>query len=199
MYLTITHKTELAFVESKSKFIGILFPCPHLDAFKAELANVKNTYPNASHYCSAGIFGNPFSHRSSDDGEPSGSAGNPMLGQLRAANLVNVACIVVRYYGGTKLGVPGLIKSYKAACFQAIEQTERIPFVKKNILEIRGNYEMLMHFYSKNHKKGWEMKTLTLASEMVIHALLEAEAMEDFKNNLTLFPLLEFDVVPENQ
>ena len=58
---------------------------------------------------------------------------------------------------------------------------------------------MLMRFYSKNHKKGWEMKPLTLASEMVIHAHLEAEAMEDFKNNLTLFPLLEFDVVPENQ
>lgn len=198
MYLTITQRTDSTFVDSKSKFIGVLFPCNSLQAFKVELDLVKQTYPNATHYCSACIFGNPLECRSSDDGEPAGSAGNPILGQLRASKLIDISCIVVRYYGGTKLGIPGLIKSYKAACLLAIEESNVIPFIRKQSFEIRGDYEMLMRFYSKNHKKGWEMKTTTLGSEFSIQASLPMDEVKEFKNHVTLYSGLEWIQIIEN-
>lgn len=99
------------------------FPVNDINDFKAHLAALKKEHPKASHHCFAyriGTDGNNY--RVSDDGEPSGTAGRPILGQIDSKGLTNILIIVVRYFGGTLLGVPGLIQAYKSAAAAALEQ-----------------------------------------------------------------------------
>ena len=99
--------------ERGSKFLGFLFPCNSLSSFDIHLQEIKTLHPTASHHCYAYRL-NPVNLQefSSDDGEPNGSAGLPILNQLKSVNLVNVGLVVVRYFGGTKLGKTGLIETY---------------------------------------------------------------------------------------
>ena len=98
-----------------SCFISFLFHCDSVDKLKLVLTDIKRDYPGASHYCSAFVAGAPDDSvliGSSDDGEPAGSAGRPMLAVLQGAHIGEVGAVVVRYYGGTKLGVGGLVRAY---------------------------------------------------------------------------------------
>ncbi|MDI3321820.1 IMPACT family protein [Pinibacter soli] len=115
-YYTIDKTAVAEYKDKGSKFIAYAFPIKDADDFKARLAELKKEHPKASHHCFAyrlGLDGNNF--RVSDDGEPSGTAGKPILGQIDSKQLVNTLVVVVRYFGGTLLGVPGLINAYKMA------------------------------------------------------------------------------------
>jgi len=115
-YYTIDKTAVAEYKDKGSKFIAYAFPIKDADDFKAKLAELKKEHPKASHHCFAyrlGLDGNNF--RVSDDGEPSGTAGKPILGQIDSKQLVNTLVVVVRYFGGTLLGVPGLINAYKMA------------------------------------------------------------------------------------
>jgi uncharacterized YigZ family protein len=115
-YYTIDKTAVAEYKDKGSKFIAYAFPIKDADDFKARLAELKKEHPKASHHCFAyrlGLDGNNF--RVSDDGEPSGTAGKPILGQIDSKQLVNTLVVVVRYFGGTLLGVPGLINAYKTA------------------------------------------------------------------------------------
>ena len=130
-YYTIEKSGTSEFKDRGSKFLAYAFPVSNNNAFKKRLQELKEEHPKAVHYCFAyrlGTDGNNF--RSSDDGEPSGSAGKPMLGQIDSRKLTNTAVIVVRYFGGTLLGVPGLINAYKAATSLALQT---IPIIQKAI------------------------------------------------------------------
>ncbi len=123
-YFTIDKKGVAEFKDRGSKFIAYAFPISGREEFKARLAGLKKEHPRAAHHCFGyriGTDGNNF--RVSDDGEPSGSAGRPILGQIDSKQLTNIAVIVVRYFGGTLLGVPGLINAYKTATAMAIESS----------------------------------------------------------------------------
>ena len=120
------------FKDRGSRFAAYAFPISSADDFKKRLKELKEEHPKAVHHCFAyriGIEGNNF--RSSDDGEPSGSAGKPILGQIDSKEITNVAIIVVRYFGGTLLGVPGLINAYKTAASFALQVN---PIIKKPVL-----------------------------------------------------------------
>lgn len=137
-YNTITQTSTAEFKDRGSKFIAWAFPIETADDFKQQLQLLKKEHPKAVHHCFAyriGTDGNNF--RSSDDGEPSGSAGKPILGQIDSKELTNVAVIVVRYWGGTLLGVPGLINAYKSATAMAFQVT---PVIQKQI-EIKYSIE----------------------------------------------------------
>ena len=130
-YITIEKPSNAEFKDRGSRFIAFAFPIETADDFKKELQALKKEHPKAVHHCFAyriGTDGNNF--RSSDDGEPSGTAGKPILGQIDSKGLTNVAVIVVRYWGGTMLGVPGLINAYKTAAALALQVT---PAVEKQI------------------------------------------------------------------
>jgi len=130
-YQTIETVGQAEFADRGSKFIGYAYPVPDANKFKSILQSIKKEHPKAHHYCFAyrlGLDGNLF--RVSDDGEPSGSAGRPILGQIDSRELTNVGIIVVRYFGGTLLGVPGLINAYKTAAALALQVT---PAVRKTI------------------------------------------------------------------
>lgn len=131
MYQTITQSAVAEFKDRGSKFFAHAQPLASVDDFKRSLQQLKKDHPKAVHHCFAyrlGIDGNVF--RVSDDGEPAGTAGRPILGQIDSKSLTNLSIIVVRYFGGTLLGVPGLIHAYQSAASMALQL---IPIVTKPI------------------------------------------------------------------
>ena len=130
-YYTIERPGSGEFKDRGSKFIAFAFPISDVADFKKQLQRLKDEHPRAAHHCFAyrlGTDGNTF--RSSDDREPSGSAGKPILGQIDSKQLTDLAVVVVRYFGGTLLGLPGLINSYKTATALALQTT---PVVQRAI------------------------------------------------------------------
>ena len=126
-YNTIEKPSVAEFKDRGSKFIAYAYPISGISNFKERLAALKKEHPKAAHHCFAyriGTDGNNF--RVSDDGEPSGSAGRPILGQIDSKQVTNVVIIVVRYFGGTLLGVPGLIHAYKTATALAFDENSII-------------------------------------------------------------------------
>ncbi|MFO7845532.1 MAG: YigZ family protein [Balneolaceae bacterium] len=120
---TISHTYEAEFREKGSKFICILLPCNTADEATSALDSIRFDHPSATHHCYAfRVNPNEPEELSQDDGEPSGTAGIPILNTLRAANLMNCTAVVVRYYGGTKLGKSGLIQAYGRAVELAVEK-----------------------------------------------------------------------------
>jgi len=130
-YYTIERSASAEFKDRGSKFIAFAFPIAGVADFKKQLQGLKEEHPRAAHHCFAfriGTDGNTF--RSSDDGEPSGTAGKPMLGQIDSRQLTDLAVVVVRYFGGTLLGVQGLINAYKTVTALALQTT---PIIQKAI------------------------------------------------------------------
>ena len=130
-YQTIDKMGMAEFKDRGSRFIAYAQPLQATEAFKQQLQLLKKEHHKAVHHCFGyriGLDGNNF--RVSDDGEPSGSAGKPILGQIDSKQLTNVNIIVVRYFGGTLLGVPGLINAYKSAAAMALQL---VPIIQKPI------------------------------------------------------------------
>lgn len=130
-YYTVEKPGVAEFKDRGSKFIGYSFPINTVEEFKQRLEEVKKEHPKATHHCFAYRIGtdkNTF--RVSDDGEPSGTAGKPILGQIDSKSLTNILVVVVRYFGGTLLGVPGLINAYKSAASMVMQM---VPVVQKSI------------------------------------------------------------------
>ncbi|MFM1756354.1 MAG: hypothetical protein RL621_1302 [Bacteroidota bacterium] len=130
-YNTIEQSAMAEFKDRGSKFIAYSYPVNSIDQAKKFLAALKKEHPKAVHHCLAyrmGVDGSTF--RVSDDGEPSGSAGRPILGQIDSKQLTNILVVVVRYFGGTLLGVPGLINAYRTATSLALQLS---PMIQKPI------------------------------------------------------------------
>jgi uncharacterized YigZ family protein len=132
-YLTLGQETVAEFTDRGSRFIAYAFPIVEAQDVKARLQLLKKEHPKAVHHCFAWRLGlDGTQYRVSDDGEPSGTAGRPILGQLDARQLTDAAIVVVRYFGGTLLGVPGLIHAYKSSAALALQVNT---LVEKPILE----------------------------------------------------------------
>ncbi len=131
--------------EKGSKFIGFAFPVSNENELKSSLEKIRAEHPKATHHCYAFRMGiNGEHYRANDDGEPSGSAGLPIYNQLLAHELTNVLVIVVRYYGGTKLGVPDLVKTYKESAKLTLDEAQIIT------KELESNIEIEFHFNQQN-------------------------------------------------
>src|SRR3954471_1684578 len=131
-YFTIEQSALAEFKDRGSRFLAYAFPMQTPDDFKKQLQALKKEHPKAAHHCFAyrlGLDGNNF--RVSDAGEPAGSAGKPILGQIDSKQVTNVLVVVVRYFGGTLLGVPGLINAYKTASALALQLT---PLLQKQVM-----------------------------------------------------------------
>lgn len=132
-YNTVEAFATAEFKDRGSRFIALLYPVTNVRLCKDYVFAAKKEHPKARHHCFAyrlGLDKNNF--RASDDGEPSGTAGKPILGQIDSKNLTNILIIVVRYFGGTLLGVPGLIHAYKSAAAMALQLA---PVVRKPVLK----------------------------------------------------------------
>lgn len=146
LYYNSIEKTSVAeFKDRGSRFIAYAYPLKDISDFKEKLAALKKEHPKAVHHCFAyrlGLDGNNY--RVSDDGEPSGTAGRPILWQIDSKKLTNILIIVVRYFGGTLLGVPGLINAYRSAASIALQVT---PVVQKPVLV---NYRLQFDYTQMN-------------------------------------------------
>lgn len=144
-YFTIDTEGLAEYKDRGSKFLAYAYPLKSAEEFKKYLQALKKEHPKAIHYCFAyrmGFDGN--NHRSSDDGEPAGTAGKQILGQIDSKNLTNILVVVVRYFGGTLLGVPGLIAAYKTAASLVLQCTT----IVQKVVEI--NYVLQFDYTAMN-------------------------------------------------
>lgn len=144
-YYTIEQPSMAEFKDKGSRFLAYAFPINAVEDFKKHLQELKKEHPKAVHHCFGyrlGLDGNNF--RVSDDGEPSGTAGKPILNVIDSKQLTNVLVVVVRYFGGTLLGVPGLINAYKSATAMAFQV---VPIIQKSV---EVNYELQFDYTRMN-------------------------------------------------
>ena len=141
-FSTIKKPVENILLKEKgSKFIGFAFPINSETDLKKNLEKIREEHPKATHHCYAFRLGlNGEYYRANDDGEPSGSAGLPIYNQLLAHEITNVLVVVIRYYGGTKLGVSGLVKAYKESAKLALEESEIITKELESEVSIQFNF-----------------------------------------------------------
>ncbi|MBS3992368.1 MAG: YigZ family protein [Bacteroidetes bacterium] len=145
VYKTILMPFEgLTYKEKGSKFIGFAFPISSEDEVKEIIIEIKKKHYAARHWSYAWQLGvDEISYRVNDDGEPHNSAGMPIYGQIQSFGVTNILIVVVRYYGGVKLGVGGLISAYKTAAQNVLEQAEIVDKLLQNTIELRVSYENL--------------------------------------------------------
>ncbi len=124
LYRTIQYPSEGLYKAKGSKFTAYAFPVNSEEKIKAQISKLQKRYHDATHHCFAWRLGPDLDqYRVNDDGEPSGSAGKPIMGQIQSRNLTNVLVVVVRYFGGTLLGVGGLIQAYRSAASDALQRS----------------------------------------------------------------------------
>jgi uncharacterized YigZ family protein len=132
-YKTIEGESRGLFRDRGSRFIAIAIPVTSQEGIKSRLADLRKEYHDARHHCFAWVLGpDRQSYRINDDGEPSGTAGRPILGQINSNELTNILIVVIRYFGGTLLGVSGLINAYRSAAADAIANAT---IVEKHLME----------------------------------------------------------------
>jgi uncharacterized YigZ family protein len=140
-YKTITKPSDGLFKDRGSKFTAKAFPVLSEEDVKQHLANLRKEYYDARHHCYAYQIGfDKSSYRINDDGEPSGTAGRPIFGQLQSFDLTNILVVVIRYFGGTKLGVSGLINAYKTATKEALETAKIVTKTVNEVYELHFLY-----------------------------------------------------------
>ncbi len=143
-YNTITSQSEGLFKAKGSKFISLVFPVICVAEVKTILEGLRKQYYDASHHCYAyRLDYNKPEYRINDDGEPSGTAGKPIYGQILSADLTNILIVVIRYFGGTKLGISGLINAYKTATIDALENSKIITKTVNDVYELVFDYSLM--------------------------------------------------------
>jgi len=137
IYYTIKNSSQGIYKEKGSRFLAFAFPIKNSDEVKPIIERIRKEHHEARHHCYAYMTGKErLNYRSNDDGEPSGTAGRPILGQINSAGLTDLLIVVSRYFGGTLLGVSGLINAYRSAAADAISNSEIIECTLKEYYEI---------------------------------------------------------------
>ncbi|MBR1795128.1 MAG: YigZ family protein [Bacteroidales bacterium] len=191
-YRSIAARSEGLFKDNGSRFIALAYPVETEEEVREIVAALKKEYHDARHHCYAyrlGYKGDRF--RANDDGEPSGSAGRPILGQIDSLGLSDVLVVVVRYFGGIKLGIPGLIRAYKTSTADALGQAEIIEKVAGKRFRLTFDY-LSMNGVMKVLK---DLGLTPVGQDFGLQCSLEVRVRlaleEDFRNRLTDLAILE--------
>lgn len=169
-YKTIKLPTTSYFRDRGSKFYGFAYPFDDVEQLKSILEPLKKEHPKAVHHCYAyrvGTEGTEF--RANDDGEPSGSAGAPILGQIDSMGLTNVIVVIVRYFGGTLLGVPGLIHAYKWTTALALEEAEVEERIIEHFISLRFDYPQMNEVMQVVKNNNIRIVDQELGMDCIIH------------------------------
>jgi uncharacterized YigZ family protein len=185
-----THQIEI----NKSKFIAILYPLQNIEDISLYLDEAKKAYPKANHYCNASLFGQTAEHATaSDDGEPSRTAGVPILEVLKHHDVTNILCVVIRYFGGIKLGSGGLVRAYTKATADVIKKAK---FYEKKMVdsyEITFDYSLINQMDSYLEKKATvlEKEFLTHVTYKIINLDNQFDIISDIEYQLLSYKKLE--------
>lgn len=171
-YKTITKASEeVLFKDKNSKFFGYAFPVTSEEAVKVHLEDLKKQHHSARHWCYAYQIGkteNEYQFRANDDGEPNNSAGMPIYGQLQSFDVTNVLIVVVRYFGGVKLGVGGLISAYKTAAQMALEASKIVTRTINQDIQLKFEYKDMNKVMRVIKEKNLKIKSQTLELDCTI-------------------------------
>jgi len=144
------------------------------------LNDIKTLHPKGRHHCYAFIIGKSYElEMSNDDGEPSGSAGKPILGQLKSFGITNCIAVVVRYFGGTKLGIPGLINAYKTCTKEAIEQSTIVEKTICQHLHIQTDYSQMGHLLNAIKRLGFTILEKQFLDDVNLVLEIPIDSIED--------------------
>tara|TARA_R110002012_G_scaffold32899_3_gene96688 strand:+ start:24691 stop:25296 length:606 start_codon:yes stop_codon:yes gene_type:complete len=186
-FQSIKATAEGFYKEKGSKFLAYAFPVRTEDDIKNRLDDLRKQYYDARHHCYAYILGNKSEkYRANDDGEPNHSAGDPILGQIRSKNLTNTLVVVVRYFGGTKLGVSGLITAYKTAAKEALDAAEVIETTIKDEVMIDFTYEQTSDVMRLAKEFNLEIQNQTFQETCSLQGFIEVGTGEPLKEKLAL-------------
>ncbi len=191
-YYTIENNSIAEYKDRGSKFIAYLFPAWDLKEFEQQYVKIQEEHHKARHHCYAYRLNviDPLL-RANDDGEPKGSAGLPILNQLKSFDLSNCAIVVVRYFGGTKLGVSGLIKAYKTASVEAINNNLIVEKYLKQRIKVSFDYSQMGKFMGCLKKSKFDIKNKSFTESPFV--LLE-DNLSSFEKNLIAFKAALLDI-----
>lgn len=184
-YKTIAKESEGFYKEKGSKFLAFAVPVTSEDEIKAFIAQKRKEHHQAVHVCSAFRLGADHNvYRASDDGEPSNSAGPPILGQIQAFELTNILIAVVRYYGGTNLGVGGLISAYRTAAKEALEKAQILEKEEMERFEFTCTYAQMPGVMTFLKKEKIEITATTMDLSCHFMLLLNKSAAPELIGKL---------------
>jgi uncharacterized YigZ family protein len=193
-YKTIKTKSEGTFKDKGSKFLAFAFPVEDEQEINQHRTELKKKYFDARHHVYAFCMGADQSiFRASDDGEPSNSSGPPVLGQIRSFGLTNILIVVVRYFGGTKLGVPGLINAYKSASKDALENAV---IIEKNVeiaLKLKFAYVLMNDVMRILKHDGIHIVNQQFDSDCIIDLKVNKAIYEQIVGLLEKIPKVKID------
>jgi uncharacterized YigZ family protein len=190
-FLTLRESTQGSYKEKGSKFISFAYPVSSETDIKEKIEILKKEFFDARHHCYAWMLGpNKNKYRAFDDGEPNHSAGDPILGQIRAKGITDVLVVVVRYFGGVKLGVGGLIAAYKAAADDAL--TKAIVIEKEIVIEVMISFAYQNTSEIMRLLKDVEMKIIhqTFSEGSTMKGFLPLKHREKFMEKIELMKAL---------
>lgn len=184
-YRSISGPAEGLFKDNGSRFISFAFPVETEDEVKSIVGDLKKKYHDARHHCYAyrlGYLGDRF--RANDDGEPSSSAGRPILGQIESKGLSDVLVVVVRYFGGIKLGVPGLIRAYKTSTAEALEKAGSVEKVAGKWFRVSFGYEAMNSVMKILKDMDLRQQGQDFGSECSLRTWVRLSAENDFRSRM---------------
>lgn len=184
-YITIRDFGEDSFVEKKSEFIGYAKRCESEEEAKAFVSEIKNKHKQATHNCFAYVIGeNMGIQRYSDDGEPQGTAGIPILEVMKKSNVTDCAIVVTRYYGGILLGAGGLTRAYTKGASIALKAGGVVEKVNGVRLLFHMDYDMLGKIQYKCNENNWYIEDTEYTDKVVVHILAEIEKASDIEKEI---------------
>ncbi|WP_343662995.1 YigZ family protein [Chryseobacterium mucoviscidosis] len=193
-FKTIESAVENTLLKEKgSKFLGFAFPVNNEEELKHALEKIRAEHPKATHHCYAFRMGlNGENYRANDDGEPSGSAGLPIYNQLLANEITNVLVISVRYYGGTKLGVSGLVKAYKESAKITLEEANIVTKELETTIEIQFNFNQQNIIFTLLSKYDAKVLQFDANENCIVTASLKLSQKENISEKLSEMQYVSF-------
>lgn len=186
-FQTIASRSEGLYKEKGSKFIALATPVSSLSEVREILEEIRQVYHDARHHCYAYVLGPDQSeYRANDDGEPNHSAGDPILGQIRANNLTNILVVVIRYFGGTKLGVSGLINAYRTAASEALKDATKKTVTVMNKIQLDYSYEATNELMRLVHDFQLVMLDQKFEASCTVVAEVSVEKTKELKQKVEL-------------
>lgn len=180
-YFSIEPVENILYKDKGSKFIGYAYPVKDEAAVKEKLECIRQEHPKATHHCYAYRLGlDKNNYRTNDDGEPNGTAGKPMLGQIDSIGITNTLVVVVRYFGGTKLGVSGLIDAYKETARETLAVATIITYKILDYYRIHCAYEQVQRVYHIVH----QVQAQIISQELDILCAFEIAVTEEQRTML---------------
>ncbi len=185
-YHSVARRSEAGFRDRGSRFLGFILPVEHPDEVKWQLENLKKEYHDARHHCYAyriGLHGEDW--RINDDGEPSGSAGKPIFGQLLSFDISDVLAVVVRYFGGTKLGIPGLINAYRTVTREAIVANDIVQKIRTQDMSLLFDYPSMNSVMKMVKEENLEVISSDFSLRCALQLRVKSSEMERLKWQLS--------------